>query len=157
MQRQEWNSHFCYSLKSAQPLKAINRKHIFQMYWATFFADKLKLHDHYRGLDLNQLTFCPIKASLPLKLNILSSSPVKIKHSLATSHSYFHEGQARRWILHHTPDSANHIVLIYSSAHSHLGHIIMTSPEITISSIIITIIIAASLFKMTDSIYLCGT
>lgn len=72
-------------------------RNIFHMYWATSFADKSKLDHHYRGLDLNQLTICPIIASLPLKLNILGSSPIKMKYILTTSHSCFHKGQSKMY------------------------------------------------------------
>lgn len=143
MQRQEQNSHFSYILKSAQ-LKAINKKRIFHMYWATFFADKLKLHDHYRGLDLNQLTFCPIKASLPLKLNIVSGSPAKMKYSLTTSRSCFHKGQSKKM------NSSSHAWLgkaccayLFFSPQPWFNCNYDSSPEITISSIISTIIITA--------------
>lgn len=97
MQCHEWNSRFSYSLKSAQPWRAINKKYIFQMYWAASFADKsTKLDHHWRDLDLNQLAICPTIASLPLKLNIRSSSPIKMKYILTTSHSCFHKGQSEK-------------------------------------------------------------
>lgn len=67
-----------------------------QMYWTTSFTDKSTQLDDYKGLDLNQLTIWPIIASLPMKMNILGSCPVRMKYILTTNHFYFQKSLIKK-------------------------------------------------------------